>query len=169
MTTSIFTTKKLEKIIQKKIQTETFENSSLSGKWNASVLYVAKKKCLIFVNSKTFYAVIIPRFSTLELKNINELFLKNFEDQLSYDKIESTSIDMNQFIGNLCFYKTDNDRKITGVINYYISKLDDMKYDYALFNASVIREMTGKLNLTPFKQLGWKIPKEKMIEMMKTK
>lgn len=169
MTTSIFTTKKLEKIIQKKIQTEAIKNSSLSGKWNASVLYIAKKKCLIFVSSKTFYAVIIPRFSTLELKNINELFLKNLEDQLTYDKIESTSIDMNQFIGNLNFYKTDNDRKITGVINYYISKLDDMKYDYALFNASVIREITGKLNLTPFKQLGWKIPKEKMIEMMKTK
>ncbi|WP_456379081.1 hypothetical protein [Lutibacter sp.] len=30
-----------------------------------------------------------------------------------------------------------------------------------------IGEMTEKLNLTPFKQINWKLPKEMMIEMIK--
>jgi len=123
---------------------------------------------LIFVNSKTLYSVIIPRFSTSELKNINELFLENFESQLAFDKINVESKDLKQYIGELKFYRTDNDKKMTGIINYNISKLDYMKYDYELFNSSVIREMTAKLNGTPFKQINWKFPKEMMIEMIKT-
>jgi len=168
MITSIFTTKKLEKIIQKKIDNQTNENTSPFGKWNASVLYIARKKCLIFVNSKTFYSVIIPRFSTSDLANINELFLENFESQLLFEKINIESKDLKKHIGEISFQKTDNDKKMTGIINYNISKLDYMKYEYELFNSSVIREMTEKLNLTPFKQINWKLPKEMMIEMIKT-
>ena len=168
MITSIFTTKKLEKIIQKKIDNQTNENTSPFGEWNASVLYIARKKCLIFVNSKTFYSVIIPRFSTSDLANINELFLENFESQLLFEKINIESKDLKKHIGEICFQKTDNDKKMTGIINYNISKLDYMKYEYELFNSSVIREMTEKLNLTPFKQINWKLPKEMMIEMIKT-
>jgi len=168
MITSVFTTKKLEKIIQKKIDNPTNENTSPFGKWNASVLYIARKKCLIFVNSKTFYSVIIPRFSTSELKNINELFLDNFESQLNFEKINVESKDLKKHIGEISFHKTDNDKKMTGIINYNISKLDYMKYDYELFNSSVIREMTGKLNRTPFKQINWKFPKEMMIQMINT-
>tara|TARA_B100000809_G_scaffold217027_1_gene223003 strand:+ start:2283 stop:2519 length:237 start_codon:yes stop_codon:yes gene_type:complete len=71
-------------------------------------------------------------------------------------------------IGKLTFHSTDNDRKINGIINYNISKFDYMKYDYEVYNSIVIRKITQKLNYTPFKQLNWKIPKEMMIEMIKT-
>jgi len=168
MTTSIFTTKKLEKIIQKKIDIQTNESTSPFGKWNASVLYIARKKCLIFVNSKTFYSVIIPRFSTSELKNINELFLENFQSQLTFEKINVELKDLKQYIGEINFHKTDNDKKMNGIINYNISIIDYLKYDYELFNSNVIREITGKLNITPFKQINWKFPKEMMLEMIKT-
>ena len=100
--------------------------------------------------------------------NINELFLENFESQLLFEKINIKSIDLKKHIGEISFQKTDNDKKMTGIINYNISKLDYMKYEYELFNSSVIREMTEKLNLTPFKQINWKLPKEMMIEMIKT-
>ena len=168
MITTIFTSKKLEKIIHKKIDSQTIENTSPFGKWNASVLYIAKKKCLIFVNSKTLYSVIIPRFSTLELKNIHNLFIENFKSQLYFEKIAIEPENLNKYIGELSFHKTDNDKKMTGIINYNISKLDYMKYDYDLFNSSVIRELTEKLNLTPFKQIDWKIPKEMMDETIKS-
>lgn len=166
MKTSIFTTKKLEKIIQKKIENEIVENTSPFGKWNASVLYIARKKCLIFVNSKTLYSVIIPRFSISELKNINELFIENFKSQLIFDKINTESIDLKKIIGEINFHKTDNDKKINGIINYNISKVDYLKYDYELFNSSVIRELTAKLNRTPMKQVNWKFASEMMVEMI---
>lgn len=166
MTTNIYTTKKLEKIISSRITTEDIQPDSLLGKWNASVLYIAKKKCLIFVNSKSFFTVVIPRFSTKDLKNIDQLFFENFIAQLYYEKIEIDPMLLKSYVEKLNFRSTDNDRKINGVINYNISKIDDIKYDYTLFNSGVIREITQTLNITPFKQLGWKYPVEVMAKIL---
>ena len=160
--TEIFTTKKLENLIKKRIENRTLNVGNIFGKWNASVLYIAKKKCLIFVNSKSFYTVIIPRFSTTELDKIHLLFLENFYAQLDFEKIKTDAEFLVDNIGELKFYATDNDKKMTGIINYNISKIDYLKYEYEFFNSSVIRELTEKLNLTPFKQLDWNQPKERM-------
>jgi len=160
--TEIFTTKKLEKLIKKRIEKRTLIVENIFGKWNASVLYIARKKCLIFVNSKSFYSVIIPRFSTTELDKIHLLFLENFYAQLDFEKIKTDAEFLVDNVGELKFYSTDNDKKMTGIINYNISKIDYLKYEYEIFNSSVIRELTEKLNLTPFKQLNWSQPKEIM-------
>jgi len=164
--TEIFTTKKLEKIIKKRVENKTITVQNIFGKWNASVLYIARKKCLIFVNSKSFYSVIIPRFSTTELDKIHLLFLESFYAQLDFEKIKIDAEFLVSSVGELKFYPTDNDRKMTGIINYNISKIDYLKYEYDIFNSSVIRELTEKLNLTPFKQLNWSIPKEVMTEII---
>ncbi len=160
--TEIFTTKKLEKLIKKRVENKTLNIENIFGKWNASVLYIARKKCLIFVNSKSFYSVIIPRFSTTELDKIHLLFMENFYAQLDFEKIKIDAEFIVDNIGELKLYPTDNDKKMTGIVNYNISKIDYLKYDYEIFNSSVIRELTEKLNLTPFKQLSWKQPKEIM-------
>ncbi len=164
--TEIFTTKKLEKIIKKRVEDKTLSVENIFGKWNASVLYITKKKCLIFVNSKSFYSVIIPQFSTTELDNIHLSFLENFYAQLDFEEIKINAEFLVDKVGELKFYATDNDKKITGIVNYNISKIDYFKYDYEIFNSSVIREMTKKLNLTPFKQLKWKQPNEIMNEII---
>ena len=160
--TEIFTTKKLEKLIIKRIENRDLTVENIFGKWNASVLYIARKKCLIFVNAKSFYSVIIPRFSTTELDKIHLLFLENFYAQLDFEKIKTDADILVNNVGELKFYSTDNDKKMTGIINYNISKIDYLKYEYEMFNSSVIRELTEKLNLTPFKQLNWSHPKEMM-------
>ncbi|CAM1354401.1 DUF6933 domain-containing protein [Tenacibaculum insulae] len=165
--TTIFTTKKLEKIIKKRIDNQVIEIENIFGKWNASVLFIAKKKCLLFVNAKTFYSVIIPRFTVKDLAKIDILFLENFYAQLNFEKIKVGFNKLDENIGSLRFHQTDNDKKITGIINYNISKLNYFKYEYAIFNSEVIREMTKKINSTPFKQLGWKIPNELMNEIIK--
>jgi hypothetical protein len=164
--TTIFTTKKLEKIIKKKIEIQSIEVDNPFGKWNASVFFIAKKKCLIFVNAKSFYSVVIPRFSVKDLDKINELFLEYFYAQLRFEKIMTDFDILAKNIGELKFHSTDNDKKVTGIINYNISKLDYFKYDYHIFNSMVIREMTKKLNNTPFKQLDWSFPNEAMNQII---
>ena len=165
--TQIFTTKKLEKIISKCIEEKTQTTESEFGKWNATVVYIAKKKCLVFVNSKSFYTVVIPRFSTKDLDKIHLLFLENLYAQLDYEHFEVDPEKLVETIGEITFHATDNDRKMIGILNYNSSKIDYLKYDYVAFNNVVIRELTEKLNLTPFKQLGWKIPQEAMKDLIK--
>lgn len=167
--THIYTTKKLEKIISKCIEEKTQTTESEFGKWNASVVYIAKKKCLIFVNSKSFYSDIIPRFSIKDLDKIHLLFLENLYAQLDYEHIEVNPEKLVETIGEIKFHATDNDRKLIGILNYNSSKIDYLKYDYAVFNNVVIRELTEKLNLTIFKQLDWRLPQEVMKDMIKNR
>jgi len=46
--TEIFTTKKLEKIIHKKIENDVSLVENNFGNWNATIFYVAKKKMYSF-------------------------------------------------------------------------------------------------------------------------
>ena len=160
--TNIYTTKKLEKIIHKKIENNNLIDENNLGTWNANVFYVSKKKCLLFVNSKTFFSFVIPRFSMKHIDKLDELFIENFYNQLLYEKIAVDYDSLCSKIGKITFNSTNNDRKIIGILTYNIEKMNYFKYEYPVFNASVIREMTEKLNLTPFEQLGWKHPYEEM-------
>lgn len=160
--TEIFTTKKLEKIIQKRIEKGEVGEDNYFGNWNANVFYIAKKKCLLFVHAQTFYSVIIPKFSVKDLDKIDHFFVICLYNQLLIEKIEVDFEVLVKAIGNIRFHPTNNNRQITGILNYNIEKMGYFKYDYPVFNVEVILEMTEKLNKTPFKQLEWSNPHEKM-------
>ena len=164
--TKIFTSKKLEKIIHKRIENNESGVVNKLGDWNATVFYVAKKKCLLFVNEHTFFSVIIPRYSTKDNNRIEDMFIECFYNQLSFEKIDIDFEKIYSNTGEITFNSTNNNRKIIGIINYNIEKLNYFKYDYPIFNSSVIKEMTKKLNMTPFEQLGWKQPNEKMESLL---
>ena len=116
--TDIFTTKKLEKIIHKKIENNDILSENTLGNWNATVFYVAKKKCLLFVNVETFFSVIIPRFSMKDIDKIDELFINCFYNQLLFENINIEFKTISSKIGKVRFHSTNNNRKVTGIINY---------------------------------------------------
>ncbi|KJD31968.1 hypothetical protein PK35_12540 [Tamlana nanhaiensis] len=160
--THIFASKKLEKLLQPIITENSLHIERDFGDWYASYLSIAKKKCLVFVNSKTFYTVIIPKFLVKDRNNLNALLIQNLYNQFlieGYDIDLDTVIDL---VGKTHFHPTNNNRRLIGILNHYIGKLNYLKYDYATFNNIVIHEMAQKLNLEPFKQLHWKTPQEAM-------
>ncbi len=164
--TEIFTTKKLEKIIHKKIENNHLLVEKKFGSWNATVLYVAKKKYILIVNVETFFSVIIPRFSMKDIDKIDELFIECLYNQLLFEKINIEFETISSIIGRIRFHPTNNNRQMTGILNYNVEKLNYFKYKYPVFNSSIIREMTENLNKTPFKQLRWKVPHEEILSLL---
>ncbi|MGY5351126.1 DUF6933 domain-containing protein [Wenyingzhuangia sp. IMCC45533] len=164
--TKIFTTKKLEKIIHEKIENSHLTVEKNLGNWNATVLHIAKKKCILISNAETFFSVIIPRFSVKDIDKIGDMFIENLYNQLLYENINIEFKTIFSIIGNIRFYSTNNNRQMTGILNYNVEKLNYFKYEYPIFNSSVIREMTEKLNKTPFKQLNWKVPHEEIVTIL---
>ena len=164
--TNIFATKKLEKIIQKKIEGNDLIVENSLGDWNAHVFYVAKKKCILFVNAKTLFSVIIPQFSTKNIDRIDELFIDTFYNQLLFEKIDVNYENIRSKIGQLKFRSTNNNRKAIGVLNYNIETMNILKKRFSIFNSSVIREMTERLNAAPFNQLDWKSPHKEMVSLL---
>lgn len=117
MQTKIYTTKKLEKFIQKLISVETDAETGPLGKWNATVFLVDRKKCWLFTNALTMYNVILPNVKPADFGNIEELFKSTLINQLIYDGIIVDFENLKRSIGNLVFFPTDNDRVTIGFLN----------------------------------------------------
>ncbi|WP_117879245.1 DUF6933 domain-containing protein [Aureibaculum luteum] len=149
MRTPIHTSKKLEKLVKKLMQTKSNEECGILGKWNATVFYVDRKKCWLISNAKTQYIVILTGIKTTDLKNIKEIFKNAFYGQLVYDGIITDFENLNEIIGELEFLPTDNDRKTMGFQNHRIQDLEWWKDEFGSLENMPIKDLTNRLNTSP--------------------
>lgn len=148
-TTTIHTTKKLEKQIKKLIQTGDAKSTSLLGKWNANLFYVNRKKWWLVSNGLTKYNVILTDVNAKKLLNVEDIFKNTFYDQLIYDGVLIEFEEVENLVGKIVFKPTDNDR-ITG--GFQNQRIQDFKWSqdaYDSLAAMPIREINNVMNTTP--------------------
>ncbi|MCZ4318939.1 hypothetical protein O4H26_08055 [Aequorivita viscosa] len=146
MRTPIYTSKKLEKLIKKLIQSDSNDTPGILGKWNATVFYVAQKKCWLISNAKSQYSVILTDIKAADLKNIEQIFKNAFYSQLIYDGILVKYDALSAQIGKLDFYRTDNDRRTTGFQNQRLLTFDYWIYEFGSLENMPIKELASRLN-----------------------
>ena len=149
MRTIIHTSKKLEKLVKKLIQTDQNEERGILGKWNATVFYVDRKKCWLLSNALTQYNVVISDIKTKDLVNIDHIFKNALYGQLVYDGIITDYDHLCAIIGELIFLPTDNDRKTAGFQNHRIRDLEWWKYEFGSLENMPIKDLTNRLNQSP--------------------
>ena len=101
MKTPIYTSKKLEKTIKRIIQKDEISETGILGKWNATIFYVDRKKCLLISNAKTQYCVILPDIKSSDLNSIDKKFKESVYEQLKNDEIYIESDKLNEIIGEI--------------------------------------------------------------------
>ena len=165
--TKIYTTRKLEKSVVEFIsENENFENEYL-GDWSSTLFHVSHKKCWLIINKPTKYILILPNIKKTDFKNISSIFKKTFHEQIINDRIKVEYEIIEKIIGEINLCETDNDRSINGTLNNILPYFEDWKYEFKDFENMPFRELNGRLNGQPNKQLNWLFPKEKMNEMIK--
>ncbi len=99
--------------------------SSFLGDWNGHLFTIDRKKCLMFMNNKTCYSVILTNVYKRDLKDFGQLFTERLIRQLDHDLgiNEAREIKLRQQVGSIIFRKSNNDRKIIGTINHHIENL----------------------------------------------
>ncbi|MBK8807842.1 MAG: hypothetical protein IPO21_14810 [Bacteroidales bacterium] len=159
----IFVSKKLESVVPSTlIQLESDLNDNYFGKWNATMFYVSKKKCVLLTNSSARYTVIIPGLVKNDFKNITEILIEKLTKQFEKDEILITQMALVKIIGKVSILKTDNDKKIIGTQNYILGYIDDWKYEFGEFANWDFYEIGRRINEIPYEQIGWMTPREKM-------
>lgn len=147
MITPIHTTEKLEKLIKKIVQPKLSEDElSILGKWNATVFYVDRKKCWLFSNARTQYAVILTNVKASDIKNIASLFKNAFYSQLVYDGMITDFENIDTLIGTIEFLPTDNDRRTTGFQNHRIQDLKLWQYQFGKLEDMPMKELCSRMN-----------------------
>lgn len=167
MITNIYLSRKLEKLVPKEfIQMSDFAEENQLGTWSANVFYVDRKKCWIMTNSLSFYTLILQDISSKEIKNITNIFIETFQQQLQIDGVKISSSELQNKIGKLNLFSTNNDKRTLGVQNSLKVYIEDWKYEYGSFENWPFRELNRRINGIPYKQNGWMHPNEKMKEMV---
>lgn len=152
MKTPIHTSKKLEKLIKKYISKSECDQLEIGilGKWHANVFFVDRKKCWLVTNALTRYSVILANVSAADLNNIVEIFKNNLYSQIIYDGIFSDYQSLNQLLGDIEFFPTDNDRRTIGVQNSHFEELEFRKYEYGALENMPVKKITHNLNTMPY-------------------
>lgn len=175
---NIFCTKKLNDFIGNTVQEIAVSSNDISiHDWNAHLLFVDKRKYLIFVNNLTFYTVFVADILKKDIKNIESIFTQRLIEQLLYDRIIDSPDSLKNVFPDLRinFYKTNNNRKIIGRINDFSAMF---KY-HCLYKYNNISEMSlahenGIINKVPTRKLFeakmiWSNPVKNVNEIIKTR
>lgn len=161
--TKIYTSRKLQSFVPEAlIQNESPAKINPLGKWNATVFFVSRKKCLLITNSITRYSVFIPGIRKSDFKNISEIFSKALIEQLERDNMPIRELNMRELIGETSLHKTDNHRAIIGTQKYILENVDIWKNEFGSFENWDFKDITRRVNGIPYKQIGWLFPREKM-------
>jgi Domain of unknown function (DUF6933) len=154
--TRIYCTNKLQNFfgtVEQVLPSEQF--SSEFGDWNGHLFWIEKRKCLIFMNNKTYYSIFFLDILKKDLEDFPILFNKQLVEQLTNDNI--INYENEAFVNALCekltFYKTNNDRRILGMMNDFIyhfkanfyGKYEHLSEMDVIYETSIINNIpTGK-------------------------
>lgn len=145
-TTVIHVSKKLEKQVKKLIGSGEVDQPSPLGKWNAHLFYISRKKCWLVTNKKTQYHLLLTDITAKKLKDIDRIFTDVFYEQLVYDGIVVDHRQLSEWVGDLAFRPTDNDRRMNGFQNQRLFELEWKTMEYAHLDDMPIRDFNQKLN-----------------------
>jgi len=96
------------------------EDTSILGPWYANLFLVERKKCLIFVNSKTLFSFVTVNQAKKDIKQIGDIFRLNVSARLQAESISHDMIDrIMEDYKTIIICKT-SDRKILGSMNELI-------------------------------------------------
>ena len=165
--TQIYTTRKLERTINKSIVEISKNENKILGEWVATLFYVDRKKCWLIVNKLTKYLLILSDIKTSELNNITGIFTETLHSQLKNDGIDIEYETLSGIIGEIKLCETNNDRSANGSLNNCLYSIDHWKMEYGNFENLPFRKINSGLNSSPNQMLGWKYPKEVMNETIK--
>ena len=165
----IYCSKKLETFLGHVNPINPQINHSELGDWSGHLFTVNRKKCLILVNIKTWYSVIILDVTKKDAKDFRQMFKVRLFEQLRFDLIINKEQEgkIKQTSNDIVFYKSNNDRSTMGVINYYVQHLKWAgQRDGGIEYSDMVHE-NSVINGTPMGKT-FKFPRENMADMIAT-
>jgi len=101
-------------------QYEPENDTSVLGPWYANLFLVERKKCLIFVNSRTLFCFIVINQAKKDIEQISNMFRRNLLKRLHAESISPDIIArIMKDHEKITICKT-SDRKILGSMNEFI-------------------------------------------------
>ena len=175
--TTIFCSQKLEKFLGKIDTMTKDEREAPLGNWNGHLFHVDRKRCLIFLNSKTCYCLLMTAVTKQKIGDIQIFFRERLIRQLNNDftLTESREVNIRQHLGDTRICETNNDRNVIGTMNQFVKTIPYYTKRFGAVENWEELKMSHLLNETPVdakvsankKKSGYFFPNEAMAELVK--
>jgi hypothetical protein len=141
---------------------DLFSETLLS--WHAHLIYINRKKCVLFVNDKTRLNFIVPDVSKANIKELGNLFIGMLHPVLAQE--EFTEQQRNFIAGNgkpIVFAKTSS-KALLGNIKHLTYHYTGSILDAGSLHSHEIPSIISRLNHFPIGSIQWLYPVEAMRE-----
>lgn len=128
---------------------------SFMGQWHANLIYIDRRKCLVFVNDRTRFNFIEPDVSRAYIRDMADWFQGSLSCVLHEENLPKEVI--NRILSEydeIRFAKTDS-KSVLGSLNDLA-----LNYEYMILNnggvySPMVPEIIRKLNHMPMSPIGW--------------
>jgi hypothetical protein len=140
--------------------------SSAWCNWHANLLWVERKKCVLFTNNQTLYSFFLPLIKKPILKNFEEVFrLGLFKSLMTEGFVEPQVEFMLREHQHIVIAKT-NSRSILGSMNDLAFQIKSMIYATGgLANADLF-EINRQMNRIPMSVIKYKVSIDEMKQLL---
>lgn len=130
------------------------------GSWHANLLFIARRKCVLFVNDRTLFNFIVPDVSRVQLKALSGLFISWLACVLAEEEIPEYVREKIMAEYSKVEYANTNSKSVLGSMN-------DLAYHYEYLilseggvHSPAVPGIIKKLNHMPMGAIGYAYPIE---------
>lgn len=119
---TVFCSNTLAKFLGNVTRVSAADEVPLLGNWNGHSFHVAGKRCLLFLNSKTCYCVLVSAVLKKDLGDFEEFFTERVIRQLMHDfKLdERGEVLLRHHLKDIRLSAANNDKSVLGTMNQHI-------------------------------------------------
>lgn len=149
--TIVFCSQKLESFLGKVKGELTAGLEPHLGNWNGHSFHIDGKRCLIFLNSRTCYSVLITAILKKKIGDFRIFFRERLIQQLNDDfrLTEKSEVLVRQQLSNFHLCRTNNNRNVNGTMNQHVLALPYYTERFGPVEDWNELEMSRLLNDTP--------------------
>ena len=130
------------------------------GSWHANLIFIARRKCVLFVNDKTLFNFIVPDVLRAQIKALSGLFISWLACVLAEEEIPEYVREKIMAEYSQIEYADTNSKSVLGSMN-------DLAYHYEYLilseggvHSSAVPNIIKKLNHMPMGAIGYAYPIE---------
>lgn len=132
--------------------------------WHANLIYIERRKCVLFTNDETLLNFLVADRSRAEIRELSDMFRDHLQAMLTREGIDKTEREEIAKAYGEIHFSTSNSRSVLGSMN-------DLAYNYKLhvldqggLQRCDLPGIIRRLNRMPMGAIDYKLPVEALME-----
>lgn len=133
---------------------------SCMGPWHANLIYIDRRKCVLFVNDKTLFNFIVADVSRTQIRQLSELFIGTLHCVLVDEGLKDSTIEKISHESHEIRYTKSSSKSILGSMNDLAFQYKRLIQEAGGVHSYRVPSIIKRLNHIPIGAISFKYPIE---------